>query len=80
MIAIGHGPLSFPGVYGRARDNPATADRIVQSYEPKQYHPGGRYIVVGSGIAAINEWVERRRGRRQLHRAAPQSRSPTSRT
>ena len=37
MIAIGHGPLSFPGVYGEARENPATADRIVQAYEPKQY-------------------------------------------
>jgi hypothetical protein len=57
MIAIGHGPLSFPGVYGRARDNPATADRIVQAYEAKEYHEGGRYIVLGSGIAAVNEWV-----------------------
>jgi len=57
MVSIGHGPLSFPGVYGEARDNPATGDRIVQSYEPKQYYPGGRYVVVGSGIAAINEWA-----------------------
>jgi hypothetical protein len=57
MIAIGHGPLSFPGVYGQARENPETADRIVQAYEAKQYHPGGRYVVVGSGIAAVNEWV-----------------------
>ena len=57
MIAIGHGPLSFPGVYGKARDNPATADRIVQAYEAKEYHEGGRYIVLGSGIAAVNEWV-----------------------
>lgn len=57
MVAIGHGPLGFPGVYGKARDDPATGDRIVQSYEAKTYYPGGRYIVVGSGIAAINEWV-----------------------
>jgi hypothetical protein len=57
MIAIGHGPLSFPGVYGKARQDPATADRIVQAYEAKQYHEGGRYIVLGSGIAAVNEWV-----------------------
>ena len=57
MIAIGHGPLAFPGVYGRARENPATAERIVQAYEAKQYHAGGRYVVVGSGIAAVNEWV-----------------------
>ena len=57
ILAIGHGPLSFPGAYGKARENPATADRIVQAYEAKQYHAGGRYVVVGSGIAAINEWV-----------------------
>ena len=57
MLAVGHGPLSFPGPYGRAREDPATADRVVQAYEPKQYHPGGRYIVVGSGIASVNEWA-----------------------
>ena len=57
MIAIGHGPLSFPGVYGAAREDPQTADRVVQAYEPKQYYPGGRYVVVGSGIAAVNEWA-----------------------
>ncbi len=57
MIAVGHGPLSFPGVYGRARHDPATADRVVQSYEPKQYQPGAQYIVIGSGIASTNEWV-----------------------
>jgi hypothetical protein len=57
LIAIGHGPLGFPGVYGQARENPETADRVVQAYEPKQYHEGGRYLVVGSGIAAVNEWV-----------------------
>jgi hypothetical protein len=57
LIAIGHGPLAFPGVYGEARNNPETADRVVQAYEPKEYHDGGRYIVVGSGIAAANEWV-----------------------
>ena len=57
MIAVGHGPLAFPGAYGVARENPATADRVVQAYEAKQYHRGGRYIVVGSGIAAVNEWA-----------------------
>ncbi len=57
MIAIGHGPLAFPGVYGQARENPAMRDRIVQAYEPKTYHRGGRYIVVGSGIASVNEWA-----------------------
>jgi hypothetical protein len=57
VMAPGHGPLAFPGVYGEARENPATADRVVQAYEPKQYYRGGRYIVVGSGIASINEWA-----------------------
>ncbi|MEA2424341.1 MAG: hypothetical protein QOH13_751 [Thermoleophilaceae bacterium] len=57
MLAPGHGPLAFPGVYGKARANPEIADRIVQAYEPKRYHEGGRYIVVGSGIASVNEWV-----------------------
>jgi hypothetical protein len=57
MIAVGHGPLAFPGPYGRAREDPATRDRVVQAYEPKRYHPGGRYIVVGSGIASVNEWA-----------------------
>ena len=57
MLALGHGPLAFPGVYGKAREDPATADRIVQAYEPKQYYEGGRYIVVGSGIASVNEWA-----------------------
>ena len=56
-LAIGHGPLSFPGVYGEARRDPATADLVVQAYEPKVYEPDGVYIVVGSGIAAINEEV-----------------------
>jgi hypothetical protein len=57
MIAIGHGPLAFPGVYGEARKDPELADRIVQAYEPKQYHAGGRYLVLGSGIASVNEWA-----------------------
>jgi hypothetical protein len=57
MIALGHGPLSFPGPYGKAREDPAIADRVVQAYEPKQYQRGGRYIVVGTGIASVNEWA-----------------------
>jgi hypothetical protein len=57
MLAIGHGPLAFPGIYGKARENPATRDRVVQAYEPKQYYRGGRYIVIGSGIASVNEWA-----------------------
>jgi hypothetical protein len=57
MLAPGHGPLSFPAALAKARDDPALRDRIVQAYEPKQYAPGGRYIVLGAGIASVNEWA-----------------------
>jgi hypothetical protein len=57
MMSLGHGPLSYPGAYGKAKADPEIGDRIVQAYEPKTYYPGGRYIVLGSGIAAVNEWV-----------------------
>ena len=33
------------------------ADRIVQAYAPKQYDGKGRYVVIGSGIASVNEWA-----------------------
>src|SRR5919108_5589835 len=32
MLACGHGPLSFPPVLAKARQNQALADRIVQAY------------------------------------------------
>lgn len=57
MIGIGHGPLAFPGIYGEARQDPRMAERVVQAYEPKRYFPGGRYLVVGTGIASVNEWA-----------------------
>jgi len=57
MLAPGHGPLSWPPVLAKAREDPALADRIVQAYEPKQYAAGGRYIVLGAGIASVNEWA-----------------------
>ncbi len=57
MLALGHGPLAFPPLLAKAREDPATKDRIVQAYEPKQYAPEGRYIVLGAGIASINEWA-----------------------
>ena len=41
----------------KARKDPALAERIVQAYEPKQYAAGGRYIVLGAGIASVNEWA-----------------------
>ncbi len=57
MLAPGHGPLSFPPTLAKARQDPALAERIVQAYEPKQYAREGRYIVLGAGIASVNEWA-----------------------
>jgi hypothetical protein len=57
MLAVGHGPLLFPPVLAQAKLDPALADRIVQAYQPKRYAAGGRYICVGAGIAAVNEWA-----------------------
>ncbi|MEA2150720.1 MAG: hypothetical protein QOD69_2550 [Solirubrobacteraceae bacterium] len=57
MLALGHGPLAFPPVLARAKQDPGMADRIVQAYEAKEYAKDGRYIVLGAGIASINEWA-----------------------
>lgn len=57
MLALGHGPLVFPPVLAKAKMDPATGDRIVQAYEAKQYAKDGRYVVLGAGIASINEWA-----------------------
>ena len=57
MLSPGHGPLAFPPVLAKARQDPALADRIVQAYEPKRYVSEGRYIVLGAGIASVNEWA-----------------------
>lgn len=57
MLAPGHGPLAFPPVLARAKADPGTGDRVVQAYEAKQYARGGRYVVIGAGIASINEWA-----------------------
>jgi hypothetical protein len=57
MLSPGHGPLSFPPVLAKARKDPTIADRVVQAYEPKTYAAGGRYIVLGAGIASVNEWA-----------------------
>jgi hypothetical protein len=57
MLAPGHGPLSFPPMLAKARQDAACADRVVQAYEPKRYAAGGRYVVLGAGIASVNEWA-----------------------
>ena len=58
MLALGHGPLTFPPLLAKAKEgDPEIDGRIVQAYEAKSYHPDGRYIVIGAGIASINEWA-----------------------
>jgi hypothetical protein len=57
MLALGHGPLTFPRVLGKAKQDPVLGERIVQAYEGKRYAPGGRYVVIGAGIASVNEWA-----------------------
>jgi hypothetical protein len=57
MLALGHGPLSFPRALAQAREDPELADRVVQAYEPKTYAREGRYLVIGAGIASVNEWA-----------------------
>ena len=58
MLALGHGPLSFPPPLARAKaSDPEIDGRIVQAYEAKQYAAGGRYIIIGNGIASVNEWA-----------------------
>ncbi len=58
MLALGHGPLNFPPQLAKLRESdPEIARRTVQGYEPKRYHPQGRYIVLGAGIASVNEWA-----------------------
>jgi hypothetical protein len=57
MLAVGHGPLSFPPVLAKAKEDPALGARIAQAYEAKAYDQNGRYIVIGAGIASVNEWA-----------------------
>jgi len=58
MLALGHGPLSFPPPLAAARERDlGMRDRIVQAYEPKSYDASGRYLIIGTGIASVNEWA-----------------------
>jgi hypothetical protein len=58
MLALGHGPLVFPPVLAKAKaEDPEIDARIVQAYQAKAYHASGRYVVLGAGIASINEWA-----------------------
>ena len=55
MLALGRGPLAFPPLLARARQDPALATAIIHAYEEKTYSSDGRCVVLGAGIAAGNE-------------------------
>jgi hypothetical protein len=55
MLALGRGPLAFPPLLARARQDPELAPRIIHAYEDKTYSPDELYVVLGAGIAAGNE-------------------------
>lgn len=57
MLSLGHGPLQFPPLLAKAREDARMGDRVVQAYEAKSYSRDGRYVVIGSGIASVNEWA-----------------------
>ena len=76
MLALGHGPLSFPPALAKARQDPAMADRIVQAYEPKEYDAGGRYIVIGAGHRLGQRVGERARRRRRSASRCAATRQP----
>jgi hypothetical protein len=57
VLAVGHGPLSFPPALQLAKNDARLGTRIVQAYEAKEYDPRGRYVVIGAGIASVNEWA-----------------------
>ena len=57
MLALGHGPLSFPPVLAQARQDPALADADRPGVRAEGVRPGRRYVVIGAGIASVNEWA-----------------------
>ena len=57
MLALGHGPLPFPPLLAKA----TRGTRLRRPHRPglrvEAVPPGGRYIVIGAGIASVNEWA-----------------------
>ena len=53
----GHGPLSFPPALAKASRIPRSATGSCRPTRRRQYDPNGRYIVIGAGIASVNEWA-----------------------
>ena len=72
MLACGHGPLSYPPVLAKARQDPALADRIVQAYAPKTVRPQRPLHRDRLGDRLGQRVGERDRRRREVHLARPQ--------
>jgi hypothetical protein len=49
--------LQFPAALAKAKAQDPDMDAHRPGLRAKAYHPDGRYIVIGSGIASINEWA-----------------------
>ena len=57
MLAPGHGPLSFPPMLAKARKDPRSRNGSSRPTSQSSTRPDGRYIVLGAGIASVNEWA-----------------------
>ena len=81
LLGVGHGPLGFPGVYGKARENPEI-ERPRRAGLRAEGVPRGRPLSSSWAPASpsVNEWVELRRRRRPVHRRSGATRIRTSRT
>ena len=72
MLALGHGPLSFPPTLAKAKAaDPEIDDRIVQAYEAKST-PRRALHRARRGHRLHQRMGQRARRRRQVHRPAPQ--------
>ena len=57
MIAIGHGPLSFPGVYGKARENPRRPTGSCRPTSRRSTTRAAATSCSAPGSPPVNEWV-----------------------
>jgi hypothetical protein len=56
LLALGHGPWRWPAALQDAAGRAALQDVVFHSYQAKDYSFGSA-VIVGSGMAAVGEWV-----------------------
>ncbi|MGH2447308.1 MAG: SidA/IucD/PvdA family monooxygenase, partial [Chloroflexota bacterium] len=56
LLALGHGEWRWPEVCAQQSARLELTGLLYHSYQPKQY-PADTVVVVGAGMAAMNEWV-----------------------